>query len=161
MFDGERDTHRYSCPHGHTTRSLLCGDYFFFARLLTLVRDADYAGGSPSRHRAQLCVTHRAVDGTLAQLDVEECHRDVRGRATRAAAPFVVEVALFARGAFRSERDIQADIDMTRTLYPRERKFVVKALGNAALDMDTLNERALFVERLLPDRPLLLEVTCA
>ena len=38
-------------------------------------------------------------------------------------------------------------------------QFVVNATGHGAMNMDELNAKALFVERLLPDRPTLLEVT--
>lgn len=109
--------------------------------------------------------------------NIEEAHRALLERPTAHAAPLVVHVALFDRGEFRADADIQSDIELSKTFYPagrkvsktrlglfraltnRQQQFIVNATGHGAMDMDVLNQKALFVEKLLPDRPMLFEVT--
>lgn len=123
----------------HRTRTLYCSDYLFFARVMAFV---------------PLDVPRPSVVA-----DIESLGKRLAERPTSSDAPFIVQIPLFEASQFRSDDAIRSDIELTRTFYPANRKFVVKALAGAALDMQELNRKALFLESMLPDRPLLLELT--
>jgi hypothetical protein len=127
-----------SCAHGHRTRTKVCGDYLFFARQL--------AFATPSAPTPRIG-------------DIETLGKRLSERPTASDAPFVVQIPLFESGAFRSDDAIRSDVELSKTFYPANRKFIVKALAGAAMDMDELNRKALFLVSILPDRPLLLELT--
>jgi hypothetical protein len=125
------------CAQQHRSRTLYASEYLFFVRQMSFT----LASGAP------------------ALGDIESLPARLAARPTADAPPFVVQIPLFEAGQFRSDDAIRSDIELTRTFYPANRKFVVKALAGAALDMQELNRKALFLVSLLPDRPLLLELT--
>jgi hypothetical protein len=126
------------CKQQHRSRTLYASDYLFF------IRQMSFAMSVPS---------------PAAIGDIESLSTRFAERPTSDAPPFIVQIPLFESGQFRSDDAIRSDIELTRTFYPANRKFIVKALAGAALDMQELNRKALFLVSLLPDRPLLLELT--
>jgi hypothetical protein len=127
-----------ACAHGHRTRTRICADYLFFARQM--------AFAVPNAPQPRIG-------------DIETLGTRLSERPTAIDAPFIVQIPLFEGGAFRSDDAIRSDVELSKTFYPANRKFVVKALAGAAKDMDELNRKALFLVSVLPDRPLLLELT--
>ncbi len=127
-----------ACRYAHRTRTRVCGDYLFFARQMAFV--------VPSAPQPRVA-------------DIETLAQRLGERPTTSDAPFIVQLPLFEAGAFRDDDAIRSDVELAKTYYPANRKFVVKAMAGAALDMAELNRKALFLVSILPDRPLLLELT--
>ncbi|ELR14028.1 emp24/gp25L/p24 family protein [Acanthamoeba castellanii str. Neff] len=100
--------------------------------------------------------------------DIEDFQAKINTNPTAENFP-LLELALFQDKALLSDEAIEKEILRLQSLYPPGHKarlarsppghFVLKILGKLTTDMEALNAKVHFVEKLLPATPILIEVS--
>ncbi|EGG14018.1 hypothetical protein DFA_11780 [Cavenderia fasciculata] len=132
------------CVHHPSNYTLICSSLEFFNRM-------------SSYNSIELNKSIKDIEDTIISR--------ISSNSSSAPSPFTpqqslaLELNIFQQGTFLTNDQILSNLQYFQSMYPKNRKFVLKIMAKGTNDIVTINSIVIFIANTLKGYPILLEVT--
>ncbi|GAM29321.1 hypothetical protein SAMD00019534_124970 [Acytostelium subglobosum LB1] len=147
------------CSRHPSQYTLYCSSLSFFNRILSYTTDS--IDKKLNQDIEDICQRYSQlqIQQQQQQPTTQQPNNSNNNNTNNANTSLIIELNIYQNSIFLNDETICSNIKQFQSLYPKNRKFSLKVMAKGSNDVQTINNKVIYIASLLKGYPILVEVT--